>query len=108
MVVGWMFGGVGCHATSKGVNLSYKLGYLLREAKILPVRPVSPDHQVYLYQSPRFIYNIYITSYLARNVLPVILVLPVLHSFVYIVDIIICIDPITSYLACNARPIFHI
>ena len=27
MVVGWMFGGVGCHATSKGAKLSCELDY---------------------------------------------------------------------------------
>ena len=31
-----------------------------------------------------------------------------LRSFVLIVDIIICIDPITSYLARNVYPIFQI
>ena len=28
-VVGWMFGGVGCHATSKGTELSYDLDYII-------------------------------------------------------------------------------
>ena len=27
MVVGWMFSGVGCHATSRGAELSYDLDY---------------------------------------------------------------------------------
>ena len=29
MVVGWMFGGVGCHVMSKGVELSYDLDYVI-------------------------------------------------------------------------------
>ena len=29
MVVGWMFSGVGCHATSKGAELSYDLDYVI-------------------------------------------------------------------------------
>ena len=60
--------------------------------------------RVYLYQSPRFICTVHIMSYLARNVLPVI---PVLHSFILIIDII-CIYTIMSYLAFYVRPIFHI
>ena len=29
VVVGWMFGGVGCHATSKGAELSCELDYTI-------------------------------------------------------------------------------
>ena len=29
VVVGWMFGGVGCHATSKGAELSCELDYAI-------------------------------------------------------------------------------
>ena len=29
VVVGWMFGGVGCHATSKGAQLSCELHYAI-------------------------------------------------------------------------------
>ena len=29
VVVGWMSGGVGCHAKSKGVELSFELGYTI-------------------------------------------------------------------------------
>ena len=43
VVVGWMFGGVGCHATSKGGEFSYKIGYLIMEALFFPIRPVCPD-----------------------------------------------------------------
>ena len=48
MVAGWMFGGTGCHAKSKGVESSYKLGYLITAAlfyPVRPVRPVRPDRQ---------------------------------------------------------------
>ena len=51
-----------------------------------------------------FICTGHITSYLACNVLPVLLVL---RCFDLIVDII-CIDPITSYLARIVHSIFHI
>ena len=37
MVVGWIFGGAGCHAMSKGLDLSYKLGYLTMAALFCPV-----------------------------------------------------------------------
>ena len=43
MVALWMFGGVGCHATIKGAELSYKLGYLITKALFCPVCPVCPD-----------------------------------------------------------------
>ena len=39
MVVGWIFGGDRYHATSKGAELSYKLGYLISEALVRPIRP---------------------------------------------------------------------
>ena len=42
MVVGWIFGGDGCHATSKAVELSYKIGYLITTALFLPDCPVCP------------------------------------------------------------------
>ena len=29
VVVGWMFGGVGCHATSKGAELNCELDYAI-------------------------------------------------------------------------------
>ena len=45
VVVGWMFGRVGCYVTSKDVELSYKLGYLLTVALLIPVFPVCPDFQ---------------------------------------------------------------
>ena len=60
-----------------------------------------------MYQYLRIIYTRHIKSYSSCNLLPVIPVLYVLHSFVLIVDII-CIDPITSYLVCNFRPILQI
>ena len=43
MVVGWVFGGVGCHARSKGTKLSYKLAYLIAAALFHPVHPIHPD-----------------------------------------------------------------
>ena len=46
VVAGWMFGGVGCHATSKGAELSYKLGYLIHKSLFNPVcivHTVCPD-----------------------------------------------------------------
>ena len=43
VVVGWIFGGVGCHATSKGEEFSYKIGYLIMAALFCPIRPVCPD-----------------------------------------------------------------
>ena len=48
MVLGWVFGVVGCHVTNKGAELSYNLCYLLAVAFLLPfrpVRPVCPYHQ---------------------------------------------------------------
>ena len=39
VVVGWMFGGVGCHATSKGAKLSYNIGYLITAALFCPDCP---------------------------------------------------------------------
>ena len=39
MVVGWIFGGVGYHATSKGAELSYKIGYLITADLFFPVCP---------------------------------------------------------------------
>ena len=62
--------------------------------------------KVYLYQSMRIIWPGDITSYLAFNVLPVPSVIPVIHSFIMIVDII-CINPIASYLSNIVRPIFQ-
>ena len=35
--MGWMFGGVGCHATINGAELSYNLGYLIMAALFCPV-----------------------------------------------------------------------
>ena len=59
----------------------------------------------------------HITSYLDCNVIPVlrsfILVMDIIcigyifHSFVLVMDII-CLNHITSYLACNVHPIIHI
>ena len=43
MVAGWMFGGVGCHTTSKAADLSYRLGYLITAALFHLVCPVCPD-----------------------------------------------------------------
>ena len=40
MVMAWVFGGSGCHATSKGSELSYKLGYFIKSALFCPFRPV--------------------------------------------------------------------
>ena len=42
MVVGLMFGGVGCHATSKGAELSYKIDYLIKVALFRPIHPTCP------------------------------------------------------------------
>ena len=39
MVVGWMFGGFGCHAAIKGAELSFNLGYLIMAALFHPVHP---------------------------------------------------------------------
>ena len=39
MVVGWMFDSFGCYATSKGVELSYMLGYLIIAALFPPGSP---------------------------------------------------------------------
>ena len=57
------------------------------------------------------------TSYLARNVshvfhslvlvVDIICIGHILHSVVLVMDIV-CIGRITSYLACNVCPIFHI
>ena len=44
MVMGLMFGGVGCHATIKGVELSNKLGYEITVALFFPLCPVYPVH----------------------------------------------------------------
>ena len=43
MVVGWIFGGDGCYKTSKGEDLSYKIGYFIVAALVCPVIPVCPD-----------------------------------------------------------------
>ena len=46
-VLEWIFGGAGCHVTSKGVELSYKLGYLITVALFFSVHtacPVCPVH----------------------------------------------------------------
>ena len=43
MVLGCMFGGAGCHSTSKGAELSYNLGYLITSALLRPISPVCPD-----------------------------------------------------------------
>ena len=90
-------------ATGKGAEISYKLGYEITAALFRPVCPISPYRQ-HLFWSPKFIRTVHITSYLAHNVLPA---LTVIHSLILIVDVI-CIGPITSYLACNFHPIFHI
>ena len=48
MVMGWVFGGAGFHATSKSSELSYKLGYFITAAlfgPFCPVSPVFPDRQ---------------------------------------------------------------
>ena len=37
---------VGCRATSKGVELSYKIGYLINAALFCPVHPVCPVRRV--------------------------------------------------------------
>ena len=37
-----MFGGGGCHATSKVAELSYKLDFLITAALFFPIRPVHP------------------------------------------------------------------
>ena len=42
MVAGWIFGGVGCHATSKAADLSYRLGYLITAVLYHLVCPVCP------------------------------------------------------------------
>ena len=42
VVVGWIFGGAVCHSNSKGVELSYKLGYLIMAALLCPVFPIFP------------------------------------------------------------------
>ena len=43
MVMGWMFGGVGYHATTKGAELNYKIGYCIMTVLFLPVHPVHPN-----------------------------------------------------------------
>ena len=80
---------------------------LLPVLPVISVHPVSPvrrDFHCHLCQSPGFITTLHITRFLAQNVLPDI---PVIHTFVLIVDII-CIGPITRCLTCNGRPVFQI
>ena len=36
MVVGWMIDGAGCHTTSKGTDLSYKLDYEITAVLFFP------------------------------------------------------------------------
>ena len=113
MVLEWMFGGAGCHAMSKGVELLYNICYLITEAFfplfiLFILFFLIP--KFYLYQFPCFIFTGNIMICLVRNVLayiyfPTIITVP--HSFVLVVDII-CIDPITSYLDSHVGPIFHI
>ena len=64
MVLRWVFGGFGFHATTKGADLIYKLGYLIAAAlfcTICPVCPVHPDIILILWISmfrghyPRFV-----------------------------------------------------
>ena len=43
MVMGWMFGSVEFHATSKVAELSYKLGYCIKAVLFCPIRPVCLD-----------------------------------------------------------------
>ena len=40
VVVGWMFGGVEYHETSKGTELSFKLCYLITATLFFPICPV--------------------------------------------------------------------
>ena len=100
-------GGILITATiSKCTESSYKLSYLITAVLFFWFVLFLLITNVYLYR-PRFICSGHIMSYLARNVLPVIPVITVLHSFIMVMDII-CIDIIKSYLSCNLHPIFHI
>ena len=45
MVMVWMFGSDGCHVTSKGEELSYKLGYLITAALFFTISTVCTDCQ---------------------------------------------------------------
>ena len=47
MVMGWIFGGVGYHATSKGVELSYNIGYFITEALFCPICTIRSIHPVH-------------------------------------------------------------
>ena len=56
VAVACMFGNSGCHATIKGAELSYKLGYLIMAALFCPVCPERqvlsvPISEVYLHCS---------------------------------------------------------
>ena len=97
MVVGWIFVGSGYHATIKGSWLIYKLYYDITAAFLYP------DLRYYFFLVSDIVRVGHITSYLARNFLPV------LHIFIMVlVGNIICIGHITSYLDFNVCLILHI
>ena len=49
MVVGWMFGGAGCHEMNKSEEFLYKLGYLITAELFCPIRPIIRISWIFTY-----------------------------------------------------------
>ena len=131
MVVGWMFGGIGWHSTSKGAELSCDLDYTISLWswillwKCLHFLKISTFCGYYLHfmeiSKFRGYYSHFVDIYVLRGYYQHFMGISMFHRYYpHFVEIstsrgyyphfvdIIYICHITSYLAHNVRPIFHI